>query len=99
MCIRDRIYQKAIEDFQALYPNIRVNLRLYTDYGKIYNDFITNISTNTTPNFCITYPDPVSYTHLDVYKRQIKYGLGSELSRHYEIEYEYEQAYAQHHLG
>lgn len=51
------IYQKAIRDFEALYPNIRVNLRLYTDYGKIYNDVITNISTNTTPNVCITYPE------------------------------------------
>ena len=42
-----RIYEKAIEDFQTLYPNITVNLRLYTDYSKIYNDVITNISTNT----------------------------------------------------
>ena len=49
-----RIYKKAIEDFQTLYPNIRVNLRLYTDYGKIYNDVITNIATKTTPNVCIT---------------------------------------------
>lgn len=32
------IYKKAIEDFEAIYPNITVNLRLYTDYGKIYND-------------------------------------------------------------
>ena len=55
-----QIYQKAIADFQALYPNIRVNLRLYTDYGKIYNDVITNISTNTTPNVCITYPDHIA---------------------------------------
>ena len=44
------IYKKAIADFEALYPNITVNLNLYTDYGKIYNDVITNISTNTTPN-------------------------------------------------
>ena len=29
------IYKKAIADFEALYPNITVNLRLYTDYGKI----------------------------------------------------------------
>lgn len=50
------IYKKAIEDFQRLYPNITVNLRLYTDYGRIYNDVITNISTGTTPNVCITYP-------------------------------------------
>ena len=55
-----RIYKKAIEDFQALYPNIRVNLRLYTDYGKIYNDVITNIATGTTPNVCITYPDHIA---------------------------------------
>ena len=30
-----RIYEKAIADFEALYPNITVNMRLYTDYGKI----------------------------------------------------------------
>ena len=54
------IYKKAIADFQELYPNITVNLRLYTDYGKIYNDVITNISTGTTPNVCITYPDHIA---------------------------------------
>lgn len=54
------IYKKAIDDFQKLYPNIKVNLRLYTDYGRIYNDVITNISTNTTPNVCITYPDHIA---------------------------------------
>jgi multiple sugar transport system substrate-binding protein len=54
------IYEKAIADFENLYPNITVNLRLYTDYGKIYNDVITNIATNTTPNVCITYPDHIA---------------------------------------
>lgn len=54
------IYQQAITDFEKLYPNIKVNLRLYTDYGKIYNDVITNIATNTTPNVCITYPDHIA---------------------------------------
>ena len=54
------IYEKAIEDFQTLYPNIKVNLRLYTDYGRIYNDVITNIATDTTPNVCITYPDHIA---------------------------------------
>lgn len=57
------IYKKTISDFEALYPNINVNLRLYNDYGRIYNDVITNISTNTTPNVCITYPD-----HIATYK-------------------------------
>ena len=54
------IYNKAIADFEKLYPNIKVNLRLYTDYGRIYNDVITNIATQTTPNVCITYPDHIA---------------------------------------
>ena len=54
------IYKKAISDFEALYPNITVDLRLYTDYGKIYNDVITNIATGTTPDVCITYPDHIA---------------------------------------
>ena len=58
-----KIYNKAIEDFEKLYPNIKVSIRLYTDYNKIYNDVITNISTGTTPNVCITYPD-----HIATYK-------------------------------
>jgi len=54
------IYKQAVEDFQKIYPNITVKLRLYTDYGEIYNDVITNIPTNTTPNVCITYPDHIA---------------------------------------
>ena len=54
------VYKKAISDFEKLYPEIKVNLRLYTDYGRIYNDVITNISTGTTPNVCITYPDHIA---------------------------------------
>jgi len=78
------IYKKAISDFEALYPNITVNLRLYTDYGKIYNDVITNIATDTTPNVCITYPDHIAtyltgadtVIPLDDLFRHRKYGLG-----------------------
>ncbi len=78
------IYEKAIADFESLYPNITVNLRLYTDYGKIYNDVITNIATNTTPNICITYPDHIatyltgtnSVVPLDELFENEKYGLG-----------------------
>ena len=54
------IYKKAVEDFNRIYPNVTVNIRLYTDYGKIYNDVITNIATGTTPNVCITYPDHIA---------------------------------------
>jgi len=78
------IYKQAIEDFQTLYPNIKVNLRLYTDYGRIYNDVITNISTNTTPNVCITYPDHIAtyltgtgcVVPLDQLFADSRYGLG-----------------------
>ena len=78
------VYEKAISDFQELYPNITVNLRLYTDYGRIYNDVITNISTNTTPNVCITYPDHIAtymtgantVVSLDALFANDKYGLG-----------------------
>ena len=78
------IYEKAIRDFGELYPNITVNLRLYTDYGKIYNDVITNMATNTTPNVCITYPDHIA-TYLTGTNQVVpleglfadeKYGLG-----------------------
>ena len=58
--VQTAVYQKAIEDFQALYPNVTVNLRLYADYGRIFNDVITNIATKTTPNVCITYPDHIA---------------------------------------
>ena len=78
------IYHQAIEEFQKLYPNITVNLRLYTDYGKIYNDVITNIPTQTTPNVCITYPDHIAtyltgadtVVPLDTLFTDQKYGLG-----------------------
>ena len=82
------IYKQAIADFQELYPNITVKLKLYTDYGRIYNDVITNISTNTTPNVCITYPDHIAtyltgintVVELDELFAHEKYGLGgSEL--------------------
>ncbi len=83
------IYKQAIADFQALYPNITVNLRLYTDYGRIYNDVITNISTNTTPNVCITYPDHIAtyitgsntVVPLDALLDHSTYGLGGSAVR------------------
>ena len=83
-----KIYEKAIRDFQTLYPNITVNMRLYTDYGKIYNDVITNIATDTTPNVCVTYPDHIAtyltgsdiVVPLDALFSDPHYGLGgSEL--------------------
>ena len=78
------IYEQAIRDFEALYPNIHVEMRLYTDYGRIYQDVITNISTGTTPNVCITYPDhiatyntsPNTVVALDELMTDEEYGLG-----------------------
>lgn len=54
------IYKKAIADFEALYPNVKVTMRLYTDYNQIYRDVLTNISTDTTPNVCVSYPDHIA---------------------------------------
>ncbi len=54
------IYEKAIEDFEKLYPNVKVNLLVEMDYGRIYQKVITNIQTKTTPNVCISYPDHVA---------------------------------------
>ena len=82
------IYQQAIKDFESLYPNVTVKLRLYTDYGRIYNDVITNIATDTTPNVCVSYPDHIAtymtgedvVLPLDGYFADARFGLGgSEL--------------------
>ena len=81
------IYVQAIEDFEKLYPNIKVSIRLYPDYDRIYQDVITNISTGTTPNVCITYPDHIAtyltgnnvMAPLDDLFADEKYGLGGSL--------------------
>ena len=78
------VYQKAVEDFEALYPNIKVTLKPYSDYKLIYQDVITNISTNTTPNVCISYPDHIAtymmgsniIVKLDDLMRDSRYGFG-----------------------
>lgn len=78
------VYKQAIADFEKLYPNITVKMKLYTDYGKIYNDVITNIATDTTPNVAITYPDHIaSYLQgantvvaMDELMADPEYGLG-----------------------
>ena len=84
-----KIYEDAIAGFEKLYPNIHINLRLYTDYARIYNDVITNISTGTTPNICITYPDHIAtyltgentVMPLDPLIADSSYGLGGSALR------------------
>jgi multiple sugar transport system substrate-binding protein len=58
--VQTALYHQAIADFEQIYPNITVDLKIYTDYSRIYNDVITNISTQTTPNVCISYPDHIA---------------------------------------
>ncbi len=86
--IQVNTYKKAIADFEALYPNIKVTLKQYTNYDDIYNDVITNLAMDTTPNICITYPDHIAtykqsdeaVVALDDLFADKKYGLGgSEL--------------------
>ena len=86
--VQTAIYESAIRSFEELYPNVRVRLKQYFDYGRIYQDVITNISTSTTPNVCITYPDHIAtylsgadtVVPLDGLIADGRYGLaGSEL--------------------
>ena len=84
------IYEKAIADFEALYPNIHVTMRKFTDYARIYNDVITNIPTLTTPNVCISYPDHIAtymtgtnvVVSLEELSGDAKYGFGGSALRY-----------------
>lgn len=82
------VYRKAVEDFQRLYPNIKVKLKLYSNYEDIDRDVKINIASGDTPNVCITYPDYIaSYLEgdnlvlpLDGFMSDSRYGFGgSEL--------------------
>ena len=86
--VQTEVYTNAIRDFEAMYPNVKINLRLYADYNRIFADVITNIATKTTPNVCITYPDHIAtymtgqdvVLRLDEWMQDSRYGLGgSEL--------------------
>ncbi|MBE6136848.1 MAG: extracellular solute-binding protein [Erysipelotrichaceae bacterium] len=59
-----KILEKAIADFEEIYPNINVEISHYTSYPELYNAVLQNIGTNTTPNVCIAYPDHVA-TYLE----------------------------------
>lgn len=79
-----KIYEAAAEKFHELYPNVTVNIRTFTDYGTIYQDVLTSLSTDTTPNICITYPDHIAtymtgenvVVPLDSLFKNKKYGFG-----------------------
>ena len=83
---QQQVYRDAVAEFEKLYPNINVTLKLYSDYNEIYKDVITNISTGTTPNICITYPDHIAtymtgnnvMVPLDGLMDDENWGLGSE---------------------
>ena len=83
-----KVYEDAATAFQKLYPNIKINISFYTDYNVIYQDVITNMSTGTTPDVCITFPDHIATYNtgvnvvvpLNELIANAKYGLGgSEL--------------------
>ena len=82
--VQTAVYTQAIEDFEKLYPNVKISLRLYSDYSRIYADVITNIATNTPPNVCITYPDHIAtyktgsdvVLQMDDWMSDSRYGLG-----------------------
>ncbi len=84
---QQNVYKQAVEEFQKLYPNIKVQMKQYGDYKVIYNDVITNIATSSTPNVCITYPDHIAtylegentVVPLDALMTDSRYGLGGSM--------------------
>ena len=78
------VYERAADEFEALYPNVDVKIKIYTNYDDVYKNVITNIPTNTTPNVCITYPDHIAtylegentVVCLDELMRDKRFGLG-----------------------
>ncbi|MDE7106667.1 MAG: extracellular solute-binding protein [Anaeroplasmataceae bacterium] len=82
--VQQAIFNQAVESFEEIYPNIHINVVQYNDYTNIYSDVITNISTKTTPNISIAYPDHVAtymeggdvIVPLDTLMKNEKYGLG-----------------------
>lgn len=86
---QQKVYRNAVANFQRLYPSIKINLKLYSDYNEIYKDVLKNIRTQTTPNVCITYPDHIATYNtgsniiapFDELMVSENWGLGSELLR------------------
>ena len=84
--VQKGIYEDAAKAFEELYPNIHIVNRYYTNYNDIYKDAITNISTGTTPNIAISYPDHIATYNtgeniivpLDNLISDKNYGLGSD---------------------
>jgi len=81
------VYNRAVSEFQSYFPNVTVNIRIFTDYGKIYQNALTDLKTGKTPNVCITYPDHIatymesenSVVPLDELMIHPKYGLGGSM--------------------
>ena len=79
-----RTYERAKAEFEALYPNVTVTIRTYTNYNDIYKDVVKNLATGTTPNICITYPDHIAtymtggdtIVPLDDLMNDEEYGIG-----------------------
>ncbi len=87
--VRSGIRGKVCDNVAVYSSVIGIKLKIYTDYGRIYQDVLTNIGTGTTPNVCITYPDHIAtymtgegtMTPLNQLMSDEKYGLGgSELN-------------------
>lgn len=81
-----RVFDKAIEDFNQIYPNINVEIRHFSSYPELYAAILQNIGTGTTPNVAVAYPDHVaSYlenpslvVRLNELMVDTKYGLGGK---------------------
>ena len=59
----------ALKQAEAIYQKDHPNFKLNIEEN-VYSDIETKLITAATSEDYSTLPDPVSYTHLDVYKRQ-----------------------------
>ena len=82
--LQTQIFLDAIEEFEKLYPNIKVNLMTETDYKLIDQYILKNLSNQQVPNICVAYPDHVAnymdghniVVSLDELISDERYGLG-----------------------
>ena len=58
---QNNIYTRAAREFEALFPNVKVNVRIFTDYDRIHQQAINSLADGITPNVMITHPDNIAF--------------------------------------
>ena len=71
MCIRDSLIARLSEDPEVITEqSMKYANEMFQEWREI-NQFLIQVDTDFIVWACLDFYEPVSYTHLDVYKRQI----------------------------